>query len=196
MIQTSADPRGELLKIAAEYRHQKTSHADEGERSGHRRRIEARLAETEARFESLVARWVEEEEDRSAWRAHLHKGSPPPREPEPPEPPVFKGRTESGSVVEIRQRRDGGEDVLVDGSVIEHREGPAPDEPALDVNGQRVTETFQASAGAIASLRAFLKTAGATPPWERARELLDDGLIDVNFGLTARGRRALAARRR
>ena len=32
------------------------------------------------------------------------------------------------------------------------------------------------------------------PPWTWARTLYDDGLIDANFGLTARGRRYRDAR--
>jgi len=33
-----------------------------------------------------------------------------------------------------------------------------------------------------------------SPRWDYASELLTDGLIDVRFGLTPRGKRAIAAR--
>jgi hypothetical protein len=44
-------------------------------------------------------------------------------------------------------------------------------------------------------LRALADYAGdedASPPWDYAAELLSDGLIDVHFDLTPRGRRAHA----
>jgi hypothetical protein len=38
-------------------------------------------------------------------------------------------------------------------------------------------------------LRGYCATANGAPPWRWARQLYADGLIDANFGLTARGRR-------
>jgi hypothetical protein len=61
------------------------------------------------------------------------------------------------------------------------------------LDGVEFHETFDAKPNALLALRSF-RASGGRPPWDHASELLADGLIDVNFGLTERGRRALAAR--
>ena len=53
------------------------------------------------------------------------------------------------------------------------------------------SETFTASTKALRELAGYLRGSGS-PPWDSAGELLADGLIDVHFALTPRGRRALA----
>ncbi|HWM88369.1 MAG TPA: host attachment protein, partial [Kofleriaceae bacterium] len=45
---------------------------------------------------------------------------------------------------------------------------------------------------ALRSLARFLTTSEAVPPWRWARELFEDGVVDTEFGLTPRGRRAIA----
>ena len=52
-------------------------------------------------------------------------------------------------------------------------------------------EIFDASPEALAALDAYRRD-GGEPSWQYASELLADGLIDVHFELTPRGRRALA----
>lgn len=60
------------------------------------------------------------------------------------------------------------------------------------LNGTEVEEVFGVSPEALQALAAFAER-GGEPPWEHAAELLADGLIDVHFELTPRGKRALAA---
>ena len=45
---------------------------------------------------------------------------------------------------------------------------------------------------ALTALDRYRDQSDASPPWEYASELLDDGLIDVHFDLTPRGKRATA----
>lgn len=52
---------------------------------------------------------------------------------------------------------------------------------------------FTASADPRNVLADFLES-DEPPPWDFASELLADGLIDVHFALSPRGRRALASR--
>ena len=84
----------------------------------------------------------------------------------------------------------------MDGALFE-RIGAAKDfsvdQPVMRfvLEGKEVEETFDASEEAVRALADFLDE-GGSPPWEYAAELLADGLIDVHFDLTPRGRRALA----
>jgi len=50
---------------------------------------------------------------------------------------------------------------------------------------------FDAAPSALRALRDF-RASGGDPPWQHTSALLSDGLIDPDFALTARGRRALA----
>src|SRR5918999_1325281 len=119
-----------------------------------------------------------------------------PREPRAIRPLVYQGRSKvSGSIVEVRRK---GDELLVevDGTLLERvaaEKDLAEPTPALRfrVNGTEFEETFNASPEALRSLADFLGQ-GGSPPWEHASELLADGLIDVHFDLTPRGRRALA----
>jgi hypothetical protein len=60
------------------------------------------------------------------------------------------------------------------------------------LEGVEVRETFGADPSALKALADFYEQEGSHPPWLHAAELLRDGLIDVHFDLTPRGRRALA----
>jgi hypothetical protein len=60
------------------------------------------------------------------------------------------------------------------------------------LDGAEFREQFHVPSAALRALRVF-RASGGDPPWEYASSLLSDGLIDTNFGLTARGRRALGA---
>jgi hypothetical protein len=148
------------------------------------------------RFEELLAEWVPDEELRDAWRAYMQHRATEPAEPEPIHPLVFRGVSEAGSEVEIRWR--GGDELAVeiDGSLTQ-RIAAGKDfsttSPSFrfHLDGREFAEIFAAPPEAIGALDGF--AAGrASPPWEYATELLADGLIDIHFAQTPRGRRALA----
>lgn len=61
----------------------------------------------------------------------------------------------------------------------------------FSVDGFEFRERFTASPEAVSALAGFLEQ-GGRPPWEQARELLEDGLVDVHFGVTPRGHRAIS----
>jgi len=153
------------------------------------------LLEARERFDRLLEEWVPEEELRRAWRDCLHNRRPQPSGPPPIQPLVFQGRTEAGSLVEVRGR---GEElaVWVDGSLLERiaaEKDFSVDGPVMHfrLEGAEVEELFSASPDALRALAEF-HDSGGSPPWEYASELLADGLIDVHFDLTPRGLRALA----
>jgi hypothetical protein len=58
------------------------------------------------------------------------------------------------------------------------------------LDGTEFREVSDANRSALGALRNF-SASGGDPPWEHASALLTDGLVDINFALTARGRRAL-----
>ena len=191
--------RDELEGLVDEYHHLQSEHRQAGVESSVRRHQLARLLELEERFERLLEEWVGAEQVRRGWREHLHEGAPAPAEPGAPQPfLVFKGRSKSGSLAEIRERPDGDYDVSVDGVVSERIAGE-PDFASgtarlvFHLDDLEFREVFGASALALAALRAFVAEPVGEPPWQYARELMDDGLIDGDFALTPRGRRALAA---
>jgi hypothetical protein len=89
-------------------------------------------------------------------------------------------------------------EVTVDGTLVERITGEKDFAPVhvplrYRLNGNDVEETFSASVEALGALADFLDD-GKPPSWEYPSELLSDGLIDVHFALTPRGRRALATR--
>ena len=190
--------REELEALVRHYHHLQNEHKRAPLESAMRRRIEERLLEVRRRFDRVLEEWVPEEELRCAWREHLHY-----RAPEPPGPPairplVFRGVSEAGSIVEIRGQRGEDLEVRVDGTVSERIAGQkdfASTTPPLSfrLNGIEAHETFTASAEALDALADYVDD-GKPPPLDYAAELLADGLIDVHFALTPRGRRALASR--
>jgi hypothetical protein len=142
----------------------------------------------------VLDEWVQDEALKEEWRDYLHHRVPEPDGPPGFEPLVFQGRTDAGSTVEIRGSNDEF-GVWVDGSLQERIAA----EKDLSVgkrvlhfrwDGKELEETFNASRDALRALDEFLDSDGAAPPWEDASELLADGLIDRNFDLTPRGRRA------
>ncbi len=158
-----------------------------------------RLLEVRQRVDRLLDEWVTDPELREGWREYLHNHRPEPDGPPAIRPVVFRGRSETaGSVVEIRGQDDD-YTVEVDGSLVE-RVAAAKDfsvdvPPArFRLNGNEFVEMFAASPEALGALADFYDT-GGSPPWEYASELLEDGVIDVHFDLTPRGRRALASMR-
>jgi hypothetical protein len=154
--------------------------------------------EVRRRFDRIIDEWVPEEELRRAWWEHLHYRRPEPDGPAPIRPLVFAGRSDAtGSVVEIRGRKGEELEVTVDGSLIERIAGEkdfsVTTVPArFRLNGNEFIEFFRASPEALQALASIAGVEGASPPWDFAAELLADGLIDTNFALKPRGRRALA----
>lgn len=194
--------RDELESIVREYRHLREEHRRAGAESRVRRRMESRLHELELRFEKLLDEWAPDEELQVAWRAHLHQDAPEPAQPVATRRLVLRGVAETGSVVEIRARADGDYDVELDGHVLERvleqrdlfpaKEGAG----TFTVDGMVFHEAFSASAPALEALAEFVAEREPHPPWSYAAELAADGLIDMDFGLTPRGHRALAHVRR
>lgn len=182
-----------LAQLGREYRHYQQEH-ERGRVDGTtRRRLEAKMQRLRERFERLVAHWIQDETLRGAWTKHFHEGGPAPDEPRIAAAPAFKGITETGSKVEVRPTEDGGYDVLVDGRIECHEKVPwhlDPDaiEP-IQIGEHTCQEICDAPSDALAALVTYLATSEAEPPWRWSRALIEDGLIDDNFGLTPRGYR-------
>jgi hypothetical protein len=190
--------REELQALVHWYHHLQNEHQSAAPESGVRRRIEDDLLDVRARFDRVLDEWVPDEALRGAWRLHLHNREPAPEEPRSVEPLVFQGVSAvSGSTVEIRGRPDDLR-VEVDGSLVERivagKDFAATVPPArFRLDDNTFEETVSASREALDALASFLDE-GGIPPWEHASRLLAEGLIDVHFDLTPRGRRALVLR--
>ena len=188
--------REELETLARRYHHLQVEHQNAGRGSGIRRRIEEQLLDVRERFDRTLEDWVPEPELREEWRRYLEHHAAEPSGPPAVSPVVFRGRAEvSGSVVEIRGRPDDLE-VRIDGALVERivavkdfTTTVAPHRIRLD--GVWYDEIFEVSSEALGALAESLAE-GTGPPWEYARELLADGIIDAHAAVTPRGRRALA----
>ena len=185
--------RASFQELVERYRHLRGEHRLSGVEGTARRHLERDLAALESRIERRLALWVADEEERRRWREHLHHGVPPPSPPTEPPPLVFHGVATDG-IVEVRAHGLREHRLSVDGAP----RGPIPPVPdVLPPEGPRLAgmtcrETFTASPRSLAALREHVATGAGEPPWEHAPELLRDGLVDPDFGLTPRGRRALA----
>jgi hypothetical protein len=191
------DPAKELVEIATAFRHLRGDSKRERDKGTTRRHQHARMEELERRFETLLARWMPDPEARTMWRAHLHEGSDVPSPPAPPRTLLFKGRVETGPTVAVYGNTDGTQEVLVDGHPATRPYGRVDldDRPRpLHIFGRDFAECCDAPEAAINALRVFFAAPSGAPPWVFARPLLDEGLIDRDFSITARGRRLLAGR--
>jgi hypothetical protein len=191
--------REELEAIVRHYHHVESEHERAHPRGSVRRHLELRLAHDRRRFEHLLAEYVPDESTRGAWRDFLHHRGGEPPGPPPIKPVLFRGRSEAGSEIEIRGDESGELAVEVDGRLVERLAGRRvpidTGRPSFRLDGTEFREQFGVSRAALAALRNFRALSG-DPPWEHASSLLADGLIDVDLGLTERGRRALAPRAR
>jgi protein required for attachment to host cells len=202
MHATARDPVSLLRRLGDEYRHvAQEHHRQPATRKATRRKLAARLRELEERFERVLATWVPAEDDalRTRWHEFLRGRAPAPDEPDVAPPPLFRGTTKAGAHVDLRAAADGGYDLIVDGTHSEHSRIPWHLEPdrigPVQINHHICEEGFEAPVAAIDALADFLAGHSEWPaPW--ARELLEDGLVDPERGLSARGRRALARRQR
>jgi hypothetical protein len=192
--------RDELDALVHHYLHLQNEHKRAPVHSALRRRIEARLLDVQDRFDRLLEEWVPEEDLRRAWLEHLHSRGPAPDGPPAVRPLVFAGVAEvTGSELEIRGSRGEELEVRIDGALVERLAGErdfaaTPPGFRYRLDGIEYAETFSASAEALDALAEFLDDELQPPPWDQARELLADGLIDVHFAVTPRGRRTLASR--
>ncbi len=193
---TVIEPRRELLDaLARRYHHLQVEHQKFEPGNSVRRRLEDELLDVRTRFERALDEWLPgDEELRGRWHAYLEHHAPLPDAPPTLHPVVFRGRSAvSGSVVEIRGEEDDLE-VWVDGSLVERIAGEKDfRQPIVTfrLNGNEFEEEFRASPESIQALAGFVQ-GGGSPPWEYGYELLEDGLVDVHWGVTPRGRRALA----
>ena len=143
-----------------------------------------------------LAGFVHHEEVREQRREYIHGHRSEPDEPQGIDPLVFQGLTDAGSIVQIRGKADEYQ-VWVDGSLqdrIATRKDLSVDTASLHFrwDGKELVEIFNASDEALRALADYRDDPAASLPSEYASELLADGLIDVHFDLTPRGRRALA----
>jgi protein required for attachment to host cells len=187
-----------LRELGHDYHHLQHEHHREARSGATRRRLERRMAEEAERFESLVEHWIDDEELRAAWKRHLYDEAPAPDAPRFVAPPLYRGRTDAGNLVEVRPAADGRHEVVVDGAILRHEAVPWHLEPDLhdpaQIGGLTCHEVFTAPDEAVRALAAHLATPGSAPPWRHARALFEDGLVGVDFTLTPRGQRRLARR--
>lgn len=190
--------REELEALARYYHRLETQRSHRGPGSA-RRHVEDHLADVRGHFDRLLEEWAPDDQLRAAWRAYLDHHGPMPDVPTAVRRVLFRGRAEaSGSVVEVSGRDDELR-VEIDGALIERIAGEkdfTSDLPGFSwrLDGTEFEEIFAASPEARDALGEYVAS-GGRPPWELASELLADGLIDVHFELTPRGKRALAAQR-
>jgi hypothetical protein len=187
--------REELLALVHRYQHLHNEVQRSSPESSPRRELEHKLLEVRERFDRLLDEWVPDEALREEWREHIVGRRPAPDEPAGIEPLVFQGVTDAGSIVEVRGQADE-YGVWVDGSLQERiaaRKDLSVPTPNLHFrwDGKEIAETFNASGEALQALADYLDSRDGSPPWEYASELLADGVIDVHFDLTPRGRRTL-----
>lgn len=180
-----------LEQIAERYRHFLSEHRRAGVESSGRRHLRARLDDAEREFEQLLLEAVDGEEERAAWRDRLRHGSTAPQAPPSPGALAFKGRSEGGSIVEVRRREDGDHDVVVDGAPVDRLGGAIDFDTYVD-GDRRFPEVFDAPPEARSALLAWVADPSGAAPLEHLHDLVADGLVDRHFGLTGRGRRFLA----
>lgn len=192
------EPLDLLRRLGDEYRRvEEEHHREPAYRGAIRHRLADQMRALETHFERVLVEWTTDETLRATWREFLRGRGPAPDEPHRAQPPLFKGRTDAGAIVEIRPVFDG-YDIFIDGARSDHTSVPwhlDPDSGGRVLIGEHACdETCDAQPQAIAALTEFL--AGRDePPWEWARELLEDGLIDPELALTPRGRRCLGRAR-
>lgn len=183
----------QLEELVEEYHHVQAEHRRTSPEGSARRHLRARLDELEERFERLLRHEVDGEPERERWRARLHHGAPAP--PPPPErPPVlFRGRAETGSTVELRRGAAGEVLVEVDGALVERIDSEVDGDVFL-LGDREFVETFDAPPAALEALRAWASDPSGPLPHEHVAALVEDGLLDEQLALTARGRRLLRHR--
>lgn len=191
----NAYPIDQLRQVAAEFRHLRNEHKREGEHGRTRREIGTRLDAYEQRFQTLLDHWVYDESTREAWREHFYRGGAAPDDELERAPPIFLGRSAAGSEIRIGPSNNGEYDVVIDGTRVDRESSTLtiPANGTAHILGQTWREFTTAPPEALAALKKHCAAANGAPPWQWARALLADGLIDTNFSLTPRGRRVISA---
>ena len=186
----------ELEQIVHEYRHLLEEHRRARPDSRVKRKLEARMARVRLRFDVQLAEAPISESDRGLWRDRLHGDVTQPAATDRVRPPLFRGRSDSGSELQLLLCRDGTLEALVNGVfvvVLDRADELTTTEPGFvfELDGARFRETFAVPQSTLAELRETLEDGGNPRP-ESVRELIADGLVDRTLNLTSRGRRALA----
>jgi len=194
---TALPLREELRALVHHYQHLHNELEHEKPEGSTRRELENKLRDVRERFDRLLDEWVPDDELREQWREYMHGRRPEPDEPAGIEPLAFQGVNDAGSVVQLRGQADEYQ-VWVDGSLQERiaaQKDLSVDKPVLHFrwDGKEIAETFNTSEEALDALAQYRDDADSSPPWDYASELLADGLIDIHFDLTPRGKRATAA---
>ncbi len=188
--------QAELQHVVREYRRLHEAHRRASPDGKTRRGLEIRLEQLRVRFERLLEEAAVSETERRRWRDELqHAAAATPAIPDV-RPLLFRGRTESGTELELTANATGTVAARVDGmsvAVLDRANELAATTPGFTfvLDGRRFRETFGAPAAALTDLRRAVES-GRRPRRRYARELTADGLIDRTLALTARGRRALA----
>jgi hypothetical protein len=191
-VEANVHPIAELSKVGREFHNLQGEQAREGVASSRSRGQRARLEELEERFETLLQRWVSVGEQ-ERWRAYLYRIGDEPRDPVPAEPPLFRGRSEHETTLVIRADEHG-QEWVVDGALVARRPSRHPVAVPMNFDGLHFHEVFEAAPEALEALLEYVERRMVAPPWQCARTLYEDGLIDSDFGLTARGRRFRTSR--
>ncbi|MGD8825100.1 MAG: hypothetical protein PVI24_08985 [Myxococcales bacterium] len=184
----------QLRETVRRYRHVQGEHARQSEDSSLRRKRETELEELKSQFEGMLDHWVDDDALRAGWQDHLFEGGPEP-DLEGEIPPVYKGRSKVGSILVVRPNDSGEWEYVVDGSLAAHHpEGWRYGGPGgMHFAGQAFEEVLDAPAEAVEALRAHFADPSGEPPWQWAPALIREGLIDMHFSLTDRGRRLIEA---
>lgn len=197
MSRSPQQVREDIQAIAREYHRMQQEHKREGVEGSWRRRLEEEMQTLQHKFDSLMVRFVHEPAAREQWDTYLRHGGEAPGLPELPAPLLFRGQSETGSILEI-QEHHGEQAFFVDGALATRRaerfvlhEGTSP--PTLHFHAQDFVECFDASDDAKQALLRYVDDPGNGPEWRVAPELVRDGLIDPTFALTDRGRRFVAS---
>ena len=115
-----------LRRLGDEYRHvEQEHHREPAYRGAIRHRLADQMHALETQFERVLVEWTTDEPLRATWREFLRGSGSAPDEPRIAQPPLFKGRTDAGAIVEIRPVFDG-YDIFIDGARSDHTSVPWP----------------------------------------------------------------------
>lgn len=186
-----------LRQLAHRYHHFKQENKQKGPLGTRNRRHTRDMRELEQAFDTAVERWLPEAA-RDAWREHFYHFGPVPPGPQLAPPPVFRGRDENGRAMALAPAPDGGYMLVVEGKPVRRVAASVQlgDQRihAVKAEGIAFAEVFEAPDAAQDALAAYVAAPDIGTPWEHLSDLYSDGVVDENFGLTARGRRLIAAR--
>jgi len=194
MIRTeSPASHSQLEELVHQYHHLRNDHHQTSSEAV-RRRLLARLRELGSRFEQLISHLIPDAAERQAWRQRLFHAAPAPGSQSRAVYPalVFRGRSELGSTAEVREHPEGNYRVHIDGALIERTAWDLAGPPFI-IGRMEYRELFEVSGAALQALRLYISDPRGAPPWEYSRELIEEHLVDLNFALLPRGRRALAS---